>query len=482
MTPRVLIEPARLAGSSVLRCQTDERLVDLVRAGNDRAFEAIVDRYRRPLVRYCSRVLPTARAEDAVQQAFMNAFAALRRDEKRIELRPWLYRIAHNASLNALRESGWAHEAIEAAAHRAAFESAHDVAERRASLRTVVTAVQDLPQRQRDAIVLRELEGRSYEQIAVELDATGGAVRQLLNRARHTLRAAATALTPASLLTRLPWGPGAPVLDRVTEAASHDGLRVGAARLGGALVASVAVAGGLSEAPKHLRGVRHPAPAAPRIAQARPATAPHLIPAAPGPGRISLPRDVPRIVLEPPPPEPRAPKPDASPAPPDTAPTGAFAPRSAPAAAVAPAPAAAAPSQDAAPTLARAAREDRDRGDEAGRDRSGREHRRHRRHGREERERGDGARGDASGDGDGRHGARGSDARSTNAGGERSGERDRAGGAGATREPRERPARSGPVRPRRGSGRASRRSRRTPAARGPAAPAGASSPRARARP
>jgi len=115
MTPRILIEPARLAGSSVMRCQTDERLVDLVRAGNDRAFEAIVDRYRRPLLRYCARLLPPARAEDAVQQAFLNAFAGLRRGDERIELRPWLYRVAHNASLNALRENGWAHERIEAA-------------------------------------------------------------------------------------------------------------------------------------------------------------------------------------------------------------------------------------------------------------------------------------------------------------------------------------------------------------------------------
>ena len=193
MTPRVLIEPARLAGSSVLRVQTDERLVDLVRAGNDRAFEAIVHRYHRPLVRFCSRVLPPARAEDAVQQAFLNAYAALHRSERHVELRPWLYRIAHHASLNALRESGWAHEAIEAAAHRPFAESAHDAAERRATLRTVLTAVQGLPERQRDAIVRRELEGRSYEQIAEELDATGGAVRQLLNRARNTLRSAATA-------------------------------------------------------------------------------------------------------------------------------------------------------------------------------------------------------------------------------------------------------------------------------------------------
>jgi RNA polymerase sigma factor (sigma-70 family) len=290
MTPRVLIEPARLAGSQVLKCQTDERLVDLVRAGNDRAFEAIVDRYRRPLVRYCGRLLPPGRAEDAVQQAFLNAYADLRRDRKRIELRPWLYRIAHNAALNALRENGWSHERIEVAAHRQGGESAHEAAERRASLRSVLAAVQELPERQRDAVILRELEGRSYEQIAVELQATGGAVRQLLNRARHTLRAAATALTPAAILTRLPWGQGAPMI--VSEAAAQDGLRIGAARIGGAIVASVAVAAGLSEGPSHVPSHRATAePAGPPV-HAHAARPSLLVGGAPGLGAVPQPEAI----------------------------------------------------------------------------------------------------------------------------------------------------------------------------------------------
>ena len=58
MTPRALYAPARLAGTPLLRTQSDERLVDLVRAGNDGAFEAIVARYRRQLLRYCSTILP----------------------------------------------------------------------------------------------------------------------------------------------------------------------------------------------------------------------------------------------------------------------------------------------------------------------------------------------------------------------------------------------------------------------------------------
>src|SRR6476619_3517330 len=69
--------PARLAGAAILACQSDERLVQLVRDGHERAFEAIVSRYRAALVRFCGRILPESRTEDAVQQTFINAHAAL---------------------------------------------------------------------------------------------------------------------------------------------------------------------------------------------------------------------------------------------------------------------------------------------------------------------------------------------------------------------------------------------------------------------
>ena len=85
--------------------------------------------------------------------------------------------------------------------------------ERREGLRSVVAAVSALPERQRDAIVLRELEGRSYDEIAAELGVTGGAVRQLLNRARTTLRAGATAITPMGLLLRIPLAADEPLAD-----------------------------------------------------------------------------------------------------------------------------------------------------------------------------------------------------------------------------------------------------------------------------
>jgi RNA polymerase sigma factor (sigma-70 family) len=278
VTPRLLIEPARLAGRSLLRMQTDERLVDLVRAGNDRAFEAIVDRYHRPLLRYCSRMLPPTRAEDVVQQAFLNAFAALRRGDAEIDLRPWLYRIAHNAGLNALRENGWSDEDLES--FTASGDGPHEIAERLDSLRTVLDAVQTLPARQRDAMILRVLEGRTYEQIATELNATDGAVRQLLNRARNTLRGGITAVTPVSVLGRLAW-TGQPVVERISSAVMDDGLRVGAARVAGALVAGLAIVGGISQGPRQLFS-RAPAsspasaPASPVVS--RPATRPRPAP------------------------------------------------------------------------------------------------------------------------------------------------------------------------------------------------------------
>src|SRR5918912_3519376 len=91
----------------LLRTQSDARLVALAAAGHERAFEAIVERYRRPLLRHCRRYLPEARAEDALQQALVSAWSALRRGDEVRELRPWLYRIVHNTALNQLRVSGY---------------------------------------------------------------------------------------------------------------------------------------------------------------------------------------------------------------------------------------------------------------------------------------------------------------------------------------------------------------------------------------
>jgi RNA polymerase sigma factor (sigma-70 family) len=201
MTPWAVINPARLAGSGLLRTQSDARLVDLVRAGNDRAFEAIVLRYHRPLLRHCRRLLPAARAEDAVQQTLLRALEAMRADERELQLGPWLHRIAHNTAIDSLRrmDSHWE----ELDERMDGVEPTHAAVERRARFDSVMSSMGTLPERQRRALVLRELEGRSYDEIAATLGVTGDGVRQLLNRARNAMRAAATAVVPPALVGRI---------------------------------------------------------------------------------------------------------------------------------------------------------------------------------------------------------------------------------------------------------------------------------------
>ncbi|HWI70375.1 MAG TPA: sigma-70 family RNA polymerase sigma factor [Baekduia sp.] len=201
-----LRHPARLAGASLLRLQSDARLAELAVAGHEAAFDAIVDRYRTPLARYCAGIVGPSRAEDAVQQALINAHDALKRTDEVRHLRSWLYRIAHNASLNVLRavrddvplEEG----ALGGAAAAAALGPA-EAFERSERFRATVAALQELPERQRAALLLRELEGRSHEEIAAALGVTKGSARQHLMRARIAVRGAVTAVTPYPLVARL---------------------------------------------------------------------------------------------------------------------------------------------------------------------------------------------------------------------------------------------------------------------------------------
>ena len=255
MTPRALFHPARLARRPVLSTQSDQRLVDLVRAGSEPAFETIVERYRRALLRYVSRLLPPERAEDVVQQSFVNAYEAMHRDVAELNLRPWLYRIAHNTALNALRDRGLRHDELDE--RMDGVERPDQALERTQGLRDVLVAIQALPERQRDAILLRELEGRSYEEIALALGVTDGAVRQLLNRARNSLRAAAAAVTPMPLLTRLASSDSAePVAARVAEMVGVGAAGSAMAKVCATALVTGAVVGGVAVAPEGGRDER----------------------------------------------------------------------------------------------------------------------------------------------------------------------------------------------------------------------------------
>src|SRR5918998_1293457 len=92
--------------SPLLRLQSDERLIALIRRGNPHAFEALVARYQSRLLAFCRHMLSSKEdAEDVLQEVFAAAFNAILADEREINVRPWLYRIARNRSLNHLRRA-----------------------------------------------------------------------------------------------------------------------------------------------------------------------------------------------------------------------------------------------------------------------------------------------------------------------------------------------------------------------------------------
>lgn len=233
---------------AALKLQNDARLVALTRDGSDQAFEAIVERYRAPLLHYCRRSLDAHRAEDVVQQAFINSLGALRADDRAIRLKPWLYAVTHNLTVNALEKRGWDHAVLDEALGD--VPQAPDLVEQGDRLRKLVKGIGELPARQRSAIVLRELEGRSYEEIAGRLEASQPIVRQLLHRARTRLRNACGLLLPLPLLrSRLALGsPPGVNAERVSELVAAAGASGGLIKAGAAVLAAGAIAtgGGLS--------------------------------------------------------------------------------------------------------------------------------------------------------------------------------------------------------------------------------------------
>ena len=231
---------ARFVIGTALRTQPDRRLVTLVREGYENAFEEIVRRYGKALTRYAA-VIVGGRAEDVTQDAFSKALLALRRDGAEIELRPWLFRIVRNTALNDLRDSPPSAEALAEAI--ASGASPAEELERREELADLMRRLQSLPEAQRAAIVMRELEGLSHEEIASALGLTDGGARQAIYRARRSLRDAAGMLLPLPLLKALFAGAaGSPAVEATAGAAGVGGV-AGAGIAFKAAAATVLVAG-----------------------------------------------------------------------------------------------------------------------------------------------------------------------------------------------------------------------------------------------
>jgi RNA polymerase sigma factor (sigma-70 family) len=230
---------SRLFLGPALRTQPDRRLVTLVREGYEAAFGEIVRRYGKPLTRYAASIVG-GRSEDVTQDAFSRALLALRRDDAEIELRPWLFRIVRNTALNELRDSPPSPEVLAEAI--AGGRNPAEELERREELADLMQRLQALPEPQRAAIVMRELEGLSHEEIAAALGLTGGGARQAIYRARQTLRDGLGMLVPLPILQAMLAGSGPGAAEAAVGAASV-GSAAGAGIALKATAATVLVAG-----------------------------------------------------------------------------------------------------------------------------------------------------------------------------------------------------------------------------------------------
>jgi RNA polymerase sigma factor (sigma-70 family) len=186
--------PALAGRSPLLRLQSDERLIALTRRGHHGAFEALVQRYQPRLLAFCRHMLGSQEdAEDVLQEVFTAAFNAMRADDRPINARPWLYRIARNRSLNHLRRPQPAGQDSMDVFERDGGTTTADTAHRREEFRQIVADVHELPETQRTALLLREIDALSYDQIAETMDTTVPSVKSLLVRARVSLAEAAEA-------------------------------------------------------------------------------------------------------------------------------------------------------------------------------------------------------------------------------------------------------------------------------------------------
>jgi len=172
--------------------RTDDDLVRALRAGEPGAFDAIHHRYHAPLLAFARQMFGGRHhdAEEVVQDAFVRALGALRETDRQMALRPWLYAITRNRALDELRRP---QRTLSIAAEDLALPdpgaSPPSIVARSEAVAALVADLEDLPTRQRRALVMHELEDRSHSQIGRALKVSRGASKALVHRARGSLNA-----------------------------------------------------------------------------------------------------------------------------------------------------------------------------------------------------------------------------------------------------------------------------------------------------
>lgn len=176
---------------------TDEQLVEQAQQGDKGAFDLLVRKYQHKVVKLVSRYVSDADAADVSQESFIKAYRALHGFKGNSAFYTWLYRISINTAKNYLvaRSRRPASQDIdvadaEAFGHSERFseqDTPEALLESEETRATVVAAIRALPDELRTAIMLRELDGLSYEDIAASMDCPVGTVRSRIFRARAAI-------------------------------------------------------------------------------------------------------------------------------------------------------------------------------------------------------------------------------------------------------------------------------------------------------
>ena len=178
--------------------QLDEDLVLRVQRGDKSAFDFLVIKYQHKIIQLVNRyVKDPSEAQDVAQESFIKAYRALGNFRGDSAFYTWLYRIAINTAKNYLvsrsrRSSDYQvdiqdAEAIENAPQLQGMETPERLLLNQEIIDTIKTAIDKLPEEMRTAIMLREFEGMSYEEIAVAMDCPVGTVRSRIFRAREAI-------------------------------------------------------------------------------------------------------------------------------------------------------------------------------------------------------------------------------------------------------------------------------------------------------
>ncbi len=183
------------------RQDLDQVLAERAALGDDRAFEALVVRLRPGLVALAGRVVRDGRAEDAVQVALLSFHRTLQTGDVPPNIAAWLAVVTRRAAIDQLRRT-LPTEQISARDMPIASSAEAD-AEARGDLRDVLVGVAALPEDERDALLLRTVDGAGHREIGAQLNVSPGQARQLIHRARRRLRDAAAVLIPAWMAFRV---------------------------------------------------------------------------------------------------------------------------------------------------------------------------------------------------------------------------------------------------------------------------------------